>query len=212
MKRESLTQQAKSVALHSRKVCEKLKTVIETRKSEKVTCLQTELVWLIEDSVKLQKALDDIKSKDEDLEILTDDAVQLLLKEVEDELVKGTSEEEAVKHFLDEVNREVQNHLNHKRDITRATLQEWKKNMQFRKLQSVNIPPSQAPPQLASQDLPEVKYKWYRDFGYVLKNKFTFAALVGAAASVGPVIAVTAGELESNISSYASSPFSSHSL
>ena len=84
--------------------------------------------------------------------------------------------------------------------------------MQFRKLQSVNIPPSQAPPQLASQDLPEVKYKWYRDFDYVLKNKFTFAALVGAAATVGPVIAVTAGELESNISSYASSPFSSHSL
>ena len=63
---------------------------------------------MVEDGVKLQDAFDGIKSKDEDLEILTDDTVQPLLKEVEDELLKGTSEEEAVKHFLDEINREIQ--------------------------------------------------------------------------------------------------------
>ena len=61
---------------------------------------------MVEDGVKLQDAFDGIKSKDEDLEILTDDTVQPLLKEVEDELLKGTSEEEAVKHFLDEINRD----------------------------------------------------------------------------------------------------------
>ena len=80
---------------------------------------------MVGDGVKLQDAFDDIKSKEEDLEILTDDTVQPLLKEVEDELLKGTSEEEAVKHFLDEINREIQKNLTRKRHITGTALQEW---------------------------------------------------------------------------------------
>ena len=107
---------------------------------------------MVEDGVKLQDAFDGIKSKDEDLEILTDDTVQPLLKEVEDELLKGTSEEEAVKHFLDEINREIQKNLTQKRHITGTALQEWKKNMQFHKLQSLSKPPSKAPPSLQVKD------------------------------------------------------------
>lgn len=121
---------------------------------------------MVEDGVKLQDAFDDIKSKEEDLENLTDDTVQPLLKEVEDELLKGTSEEEAVKHFLDEINKEIQKNLKRKRHVTSTALQEWKKNMQFHKLQSLSTPPSQAPPQLTSQGLPEDQYQWYRDFNY----------------------------------------------
>ena len=140
LKKESLTQQAKSVALHSREVCEKLKTVIETRGSEKLTCLETELDLVGKDGAKLLEAFDDIESKDEDLEILTNVEVQKLLKEVEDKLLKGTSEEEAVQHFLDEINRKIQNNLKSKRDITDTALQKWKRNMKFDKLKSLTTP------------------------------------------------------------------------
>ena len=142
---------------------------------------------MVEDGVKLQDAFDGIKSKDEDLEILTDDTVQPLLKEVEDELLKGTSEEEAVKHFLDEINREIQKNLTQKRHITGTALQEWKKNMQFHKLQSLSTPPSKAPPQLTSRGLPEDQYQWYRDFNYYYTNNYICAALVGVAAVATPV-------------------------
>lgn len=148
---------------------------------------------MVEDGVKLQDAFDDIKSKEEDLEILTDDTVQPLLKEVEDELLKGTSEEEAVKHFLDEINREIQKNLTQKRHITGTALQEWKKNMQFHKLQSLSTPPSQAPPQLTSQGLPEDQYQWYRDFNYYYTNNYICAALVGVAAVATPVFLAGAG-------------------
>lgn len=75
LKIELLIQQVKFVVLYFRKVCEKLKIVIEIRKREKLICLEIELVLMVEDGVKLQDVFDGIKSKDEDLEILIDDMV-----------------------------------------------------------------------------------------------------------------------------------------
>ena len=189
----SLTQQAKTVALQSREVCEKLKTVIETRKREKLNCLETGLTLMEEDGRKLEEVFDDIKSKDEDLEILTDGEVQKLLKEVEDKLLKGTSEEEAVKQFLDEINTKIQNNLKSKRDVTDTALQEWKKNTQFHKLMFLTTPPCQETPKLTSQGLPEDQYHRYRDFHYYYTNNYICAALVGVAAVATPAFLTGAG-------------------
>ena len=193
LKKESLTQQAKSVALHSREVCEKLKTVIETRGSEKLTCLETELDLVGKDGAKLLEAFDDIESKDEDLEILTNVEVQKLLKEVEDKLLKGTSEEEAVQHFLDEINTKIQNNLKSKRDITDTTLQKWKRNMKFDKLKSLTTPRSQATHELTSQRLPKDQYHKYRDFHYYYTNNYICAALAGVAVVAAPALLAGAG-------------------
>ena len=193
LKTESLTQQAKSVALHSREVCEKLKTVIETRGSEKLTCLETELDLVGKDGAKLLEAFDDIESKDEDLEILTNVEVQKLLKEVEDKLLKGTSEEEAVQHFLDEINRKIQNNLKIKRDITDTALQKWKRNMKFDKLKSLTTPRSQATHELTSQGLPKDQYHKYRDFHYYYTNNYICAALAGVAVVAAPALLAGAG-------------------
>ena len=193
LKTESLTQQAKSVALHSREVCEKLKTVIETRGSEKLTCLETELDLVGKDGAKLLEAFDDIESKDEDLEILTNVEVQKLLKEVEDKLLKGTSEEEAVQPFLDEINRKIQNNLKSKRDITDTALQKWKRNMKFDKLKSLTTPRSQATHELTSQGLPKDQYHKYRDFHYYYTNNYICAALAGVAVVAAPTLLAGAG-------------------
>ena len=193
LKTESLTQQGKSVALHSREVCEKLKTVIETRGSEKLTCLETELDLVGKDGAKLLEAFDDIESKDEDLEILTNVEVQKLLKEVEDKLLKGTSEEEAVQHFLDEINRKIQNNLKSKRDITDTALQKWKRNMKFDKLKSLTTPRSQATHELTSQGLPKDQYHKYRDFHYYYTNNYICAALAGVAVVAAPTLLAGAG-------------------
>ena len=107
--------------------------------------------------------------------------------------MKGTSEEEGVKHFLDEINREIKKNLTRKRHITGTALQEWKKNMQFHKLRSLSKHPSQAPPQLTSQGLPEDQYQWYRDFNYYYTNNYICAALVGVAAVATPVFLAGAG-------------------
>ena len=189
----SLTQQAKTVALQSREVCEKLKTVIETRKREKLNCLETGLTFMKEDGRKLEEVFDLIKSKDEDLEILTDGEVQKLLKEVEDKLLKGTSEEEAVRQFLDEINTRIQNNLKSKRDVTDTALQEWKKNTQFHKLMFLIMPPSQETPKLTSQGLPEDQYHRYRDFHYYYTNNYICAALAGVAAVTTPAFLTGAG-------------------
>ena len=189
----SLTQQAKTVALQSREVCEKLKTVIETRKREKLNCLETGLALMEEEGRKLEEVFDDIKSKDEDLEILTDGEVQKLLKEVEDKLLKGTSEEEAVKHFLDEINRKIQNNLKSKRDITDTALQKWKRNMKFDKLKSLTTPRSQATHELTSQGLPKDQYHRYRDFHYYYTNNYICAALAGVAVVAAPALLAGAG-------------------
>ena len=193
MKTESLTQQVKSVALHSREVCEKLKTVIETRWSEKLTCLETELDLMGKDGAKLLEAFDNIKSKDEDLEILTNDEAQKLLRELEDKLLKGTSEEEAIKHFHDEINRKIQKNLKSKRDMTDTALQKWKGNMKFDKLKSLTTPRSQAHPQLTSQGLPEDQYHRYRDFHYYYTNNYICAALAGVVVVAAPAHLAGAG-------------------
>ena len=146
-----------------------------------------------EESGKLEKVFDDIKSKDEDLEILTDGEVQKLLKEVENKLLNGTSEEEAVQQFLDEINTKIRNNLKSKRDVTDTALQEWKKNTQFHKLKFLITPPSQETPKLTSQGLPEDQYHWYRDFHYYYTNNYICAALVGVAAVATPAFLTGAG-------------------
>ena len=170
-----------------------MKTVIETRGSEKLTCLETELDLVGKDGAKLLEAFDDIESKDEDLEILTNVEVQKLLKEVEDKLLKGTSEEEAVQHFLDEINTKIQNNLKSKRDITDTTLQKWKRNMKFDKLKSLTTPRSQATHELTSQGLPKDQYHKYRDFHYYYTNNYICAALAGVAVVAAPTLLAGAG-------------------
>ena len=128
------------------------------RKKNSVGCLEREMAFMLEDSKIVRKAFDYSKNEGEDLEILTDDAVQRLLKKVEDELLEGTSKEEAVKHFLDEINEKIQNTMVLKRDVTGNAFQEWKKNIQFHKFHSLNMPPSQAPPKLTDQELPKDQY------------------------------------------------------
>ncbi|PFX21696.1 hypothetical protein AWC38_SpisGene13810 [Stylophora pistillata] len=92
------------------------------RKKNSVGCLEREMAFMLEDSKIVRKAFDYSKNEGENLEIFTDDAVQRLLKKVEDELLEGTSKEEAVKQFLDEINERIQNTMILKRDITGALL------------------------------------------------------------------------------------------
>ena len=108
-------------------------------------------------------------------------------------MLKGTSEEEAVQQFLDEINTKIQSNLKSKRDVTDTALQEWKKNTQFRKLMFLTTPPCQVTPKLTSQGLPEDQYHKYRDFHYYYTNNYICAALAGVAAVATPAFLTGAG-------------------
>ena len=159
------------------------------------------------DKETTRKAFDDTESSDKDLEILTNKAVQRFLKEFENDLLQGKSEEkegkseekegkseeEAVKDFLDKINEEIKCSLAQKRDATVLAFQELKKNIQSYKIQSPNMPSSQAPPQLTNQRLPEDQYKWYRDVNYYLTNNYICATLAGFVIVGTPCLLAGAG-------------------
>ena len=82
--------------------------------------------FALEDSKTLGKAFDDLKSNDEDLEILTNEVVQPYIKKVEDELLEGKLEEETVKLFHDKINEEVKRSLVQKRDTAGFPSKIWR--------------------------------------------------------------------------------------
>ena len=81
----------------------------------------------------------------------------------------------------------------HKRDAIALAFQELKKNIQSYKIQSPNMPSSQAPPQLTNQRLPEDQYKWYRDVNYYLTNDYICATLAGFVIVGTPCLLAGAG-------------------
>lgn len=60
--------------------------MVDTRQREKVKSLRKKLDFVEKDIKTIGKALDDTKSSDKDLEILTNKAVQRFLKEFENDL------------------------------------------------------------------------------------------------------------------------------
>lgn len=194
LKGESLTKQAKSVSLKSNEVCTELKKAVETRKTEKLDCLKRELDSIEKDSTSLTTLFDNITGKDEkDLEIFSDDAVQPLLKKVEDDMLKGTPEKEAVNHFLKEINGKIQATLANERGEIGKAFEEWKQDIEFPKFQSLNMTVSDASPQLPNQTLPEDQYNCYRDPNYYYTNNFICAAVVGVLTIASPAALVAAG-------------------
>ena len=167
--------------------------MVDTRQREKVKSLGEKLVFVEKDIKTIRKAFDDAESSDKDLEIFTNKAVQRFLKEFENDLLEGKSEEEAVKDFLDKINEEIKCSLAQKRDATVLAFQELKKNIQSYKIQSPNMPSSQAPPQLTNQRLPEDQYKWYRDVNYYLTNNYICATLAGFVIVGTPCLLAGAG-------------------
>ena len=146
------------------------------------------------DKETTRKAFDDTESSDKDLEILTNKAVQRFLKEFENDLLEGKSEEKAVKDFLDKINEEIKCSLAQKRDATVLAFQELKKNIQSYKIQSPNMPSSQELLQLTEiQRLPEDQYKWYRDVNYYVTNNYICATLAGVAIVGTPFLLFGAG-------------------
>ena len=145
------------------------------------------------DKETTRKAFDDTESSDKDLEILTNKAVQRFLKEFENDLLEGKSEEKAVKDFLDKINEEIKCSLAQKRDATVLAFQELKKNIQSYKIQSPNMPSSQELLQLTDQRLPEDQYKWYRDVNYYVTNNYICATLAGVAIVGTPFLLFGAG-------------------
>ena len=167
--------------------------MVDTRQREKVKSLGEKLVFVEKDIKTIRKAFDDAESSDKDLEIFTNKAVQRFLKEFENDLLEGKSEEEAVKDFLDKINEEIKRSMAHKRDAIVLAFQELKKNIQSYKIQSPNMPSSQAPPQLTNQRLPEDQYKWYRDVNYYLTNNYICATLAGFVIVGTPCLLAGAG-------------------
>ena len=153
--------------------------MVEATQREKLNSLGKKLDFVQKDKETTRKAFDDTESSDKDLEILTNKAVQRFLKEFENDLLQGKSEEEAVQDFLDKINEEIKCSLAHERDATFLAFQELKKNIQSYKIQSPNMPSSQTLPQLTNQRLPEDQYKWYRDVNYYLTNNYICATLAG---------------------------------
>ena len=167
--------------------------MVDTRQREKVKSLGEKLVFVEKDIKTIRKAFDDAESSDKDLEIFTNKAVQRFLKEFENDLLEGKSEEEAVKDFLDKINEEIKCSLAQKRDATVLAFQELKKNIQSYKIQSPNMPSSQELLQLTDQRLPEDQYKWYRDVNYYVTNNYICAALAGVAIVGTPCLLFGAG-------------------
>ena len=196
--------------------------MVDATQREKSNSLGKKLDFVHKDKETTRKAFDDTESSDKDLEILTNKAVQRFLKEFENDLLQGKSEEKegkseekegkseekAVKDFLDKINKEINRIMAHKRDAIALAFQELKKNIQSYKIQSPNMPSSQAPPQLTNQRLPEDQYKWYRDVNYYLTNNYICATLAGfvivgtpfllAGASLGTWVEIKLFKLESS--------------
>ena len=196
--------------------------MVEATQREKLNSLGKKLDFVQKDKETTRKAFDDTESSDKDLEILTNKAVQRFLKEFENDLLQGKSEEkegkseekegkseeEAVKDFLDKINEEIKRSMAHKRDAIVLAFQELKKNIQSYKIQSPNMPSSQTLPQLTNQRLPEDQYKWYRDVNYYLTNNYICATLAGfvivgtpfllAGASLGTWVEIKLFKLESS--------------
>lgn len=122
--------------------------MVDATQREKLNSLAKKLDFVHKDKETTRKAFDDTESSDKDLEILNNKAVQRFLKEFENDLLQGKSEEEAVKDFLDKINEEIKRSMAHKRDAIVLAFQELKKNIHSYKIQSPNMPSSQAPPQL----------------------------------------------------------------
>ena len=181
--------------------------MVDATQREKLNSLGKKLDFVHKDKETTRKAFDDTESSDKDLEILNNKAVQRFLKEFENDLLQGKSEEkegkseekegkseeEAVKDFLDKINEEIKRSMAHKRDAIVLAFQELKKNIQSYKIQSPNMPSSQAPPQLTNQRLPEDQYKWYRDVNYYLTNNYICATLAGFVIVGTPCLLAGAG-------------------
>ena len=202
--------------------------MVEATHRQKLYSLEKKLDFVHKDKETTRKAFDDIESSDKDLEILNNKAVQRFLKEFENDLLQGKSEEkegkseeeegkseekenkseekegkseekegkseeEAVKDFLNKINEEIKRSMAHKRDTIVLAFQELKKNIQSYKIQSPNMPSSQAPPQLTNQRLPEDQYKWYRDGNYYLTNNYICATLAGFVIVGTPFLLAGAG-------------------
>ena len=109
--------------------------MVEATQREKLNSLGKKLDFVQKDKETTRKAFDDTESSDKDLEILTNKAVQRFLKEFENDLLQGKSEEkegkseekegkseekegkseeEAVKDFLDKINEEIKRSMAHK--------------------------------------------------------------------------------------------------
>ena len=122
--------------------------MVEATQREKLNSLGKKLDFVHKDKETTRKAFDDTESSDKDLEILTNKAVQRFLKEFENDLLQGKSEEkegkseekegkseeEAVKDFLDKINEEIKRSMAHKRDAIVLAFQELKKNIQSYKI------------------------------------------------------------------------------
>ena len=146
------------------------------------------------DRTSFTKLFDNITDKDEkDLELFSDDAVKPLLKKVEDDMLKGTPEEEAVNHFLKEINGKIQGTLANERGKIGKAFEEWKQDIEFPKFQSLNMTVSDASPQFPNQTLPEDQYSCYRDPNYYYTNNFICATVVGVLAIASPAALVAAG-------------------
>ena len=188
--------------------------MVDATQREKLNSLAKKLDFVHKDKETTRKAFDDTESSDKDLEILNNKAVQRFLKEFENDLLQGKSEEkegkseekegkseekegkseeEAVKDFLNKINEETKRSMAHKRDAIALAFQELKKNIQSYKIQSPNMPSSQAPPQLTNQRLPEDQYKWYRDVNYYLTNNYICATLAGFVIVGTPCLLAGAG-------------------
>ena len=167
--------------------------MVDATQREKLNSLGKKLDFVQKDKETTRKAFDDTESSDKDLEILTNKAVQRFLKEFENDLLEGKSEEKAVKDFLDKINEEIKCSLAQKRDATVLAFQELKKNIQSYKIQSPNMPSSQELLQLTDQRLPEDQYKWYRDVNYYVTNNYICATLAGVAIVGTPFLLFGAG-------------------
>ena len=198
--------------------------MVDATQRKKLNSLVKKLDFVHKDKETTRKAFDDTESSDEDLEILNNKVVQRFLKEFENDLLQGKSEEkegkseekegkseeEAVKDFLNKINEETKRSMAHKRDAIALAFQELKKNIQSYKIQSPNMPSSQAPQQLTNQRLPEDQYKWYRDVNYYLTNNYICATLAGFVIVGTPCLLAGAGLgtwVEIKLSKLESSPF-----
>ena len=177
LKGKSLTEQAKSIALRSLKCCDRLKKAIEKKKTEKLQRLEEELVSMKKGRKTLDNAFESIKSENVDLQISTSDTN--LFEKVSEKLRKGAFEEPPVQYFLETINEKTTKAIKNKRDEISKVYQEWKKHINSRKFQSLNIQFPGEPPQLQHQELPKEQYNCILDPHYYYTSNFFFPCTLG---------------------------------
>ncbi|KAJ7360403.1 hypothetical protein OS493_017036 [Desmophyllum pertusum] len=129
LKDESLIKQARSVTLKSMEVFTKFQDILETRKNAQLERLKEREALLKGDCNAISKICQNVRSSEEIDDILTEHAIEPLLQKFEDDVMSGTTKEEALAEFVEIVNKKIKKIVASKSTKSRAEFEQWEREI-----------------------------------------------------------------------------------